>query len=151
MTSITRPSPTMLIVDDDPTILRLLRSVIERAFGDRLRVECIDQAIDACDRIDRGGIDILLTDLEMPEVNGLELLRNAKRRNAFIQVLFLTGHSTQEAILDSLEHGAVDYLLKPVDQELLIQLVSEANSRVQRWRKALGETWQQRHKPVAHL
>lgn len=135
---------TILIVDDDPAIVRLLEAVLKREFGEQLNIETLIEAIDACQRIDRGGIDILLTDLEMPAMSGLQLLRKAKGRNAFIQVLFLTGHSTQEAILDALEHGATDYILKPIDQRLLIELVREAMSRVARWRAALGETWKQR-------
>ena len=137
---------TVLIVDDDPSVVRLLEAVVTHEFGDQLDVETLVESVDACHRIDVGGVDILVTDLEMPGMNGIELLRAAKRRNAFTQVLFLTGHSTQEAILDALENGATDYLLKPVDQQSLVDLVRQALCRVQRWRLALGETWRQRHK-----
>ncbi len=147
MTSTMR-HPSLLIVDDDPAMVRLLASFVRDEFGDELDVSTLTEAIDACQQIELGGVDILLTDLEMPNMNGLELLRNAKRRNAFTQVIFLTGHSTQEAILDALENGATDYLLKPVDRQQLIARVREALDRVTRWRHALGETWRQRRKAV---
>ncbi len=140
--------PSLLIVDDDPAMVRLLASFVRQDFGDEVDVSALTEAIDACQQIELGGVDILLTDLEMPNMNGLELLRNAKRRNAFTQVIFLTGHSTQDAILDALENGATDYLLKPVDRQQLVARVREALDRVTRWRHALGETWRQRRKAM---
>ena len=139
--NMTTRTTTLLIVDDDPDMLRLLEAVIAQEFGDGLHVETTEEAAAACRRIDKGGIDILLTDLQMPEIDGLELLCAAKKRNAFIQVLLLTGHSDQEATLKALDNGATDYLLKPVDQPLLFELIRQAASRIQRWRAALGETW----------
>ena len=140
---------TLLLVDDDPNMLRLLAKVIERSYGDQITIEYLSDPAEALKRIDQGGVDILLTDLEMPEINGLELLRCAKKRNPYTQVFLLTGHSSQDAILDALELGATDYLLKPVDQQELLELVGQAQSRQQRWRQALAETWQRRNKPVA--
>ena len=138
----------LLLVDDDPSMVRLLAKVIDRSFGDQITVESLTDPAAARARIDDGNVDILLTDLEMPGVNGLELLRCAKRRNAYTQVLFLTGHSSQDALLDALELGATDYLLKPVDQQQLLELISQAHSRQQRWRQALAETWRRRSEPV---
>jgi DNA-binding NtrC family response regulator len=133
---------TLLVVDDDPSMVRLLVKVIERAMGDDVVVESFTDPVAAWRRIDEGNVDILLSDLEMPGYDGLELLRSAKRRNAFTQVLLLTGKSKQEALLDALEIGATDYLLKPVDQKQLLELLDEANRRLRRWREALAATWQ---------
>ncbi len=133
---------TLLLVDDDPGMVRLLTRVIERSKGDKLRVEASTDPEEARRRIDEGGIDILLTDLDMPDIDGLTLLRVAKQRNIFTQVLFLTGHSSHEAMLEALEQGATDYLLKPVDQQDLLELVDQAFHRQQRWREALSGTWQ---------
>lgn len=134
---------TLLLIDDDPSMVRLLATVVESHFGDRIAIESLTDPTAARDRIDHGGIDLLLTDLEMPEVNGLELLRCAKSRNVITQVLFLTGKSSQEALLDALELGATDYLLKPVDQEQLVRLISQSYERQQRWQRALAGTWRQ--------
>ena len=79
--------------------------------------------------------------------DGLELLQCAKRRNACTQVLFMTGHSTQEALLVALERGASDYLLKPVDQTELIELLKQSYQRQRRWKKALLGTWRSGHEP----
>lgn len=141
---------TLLIIDDDPSIVRLLAEILSRSFGDKLRIESLTDPAEARERIEEDVVDILLTDLEMPGINGLELLRCAKRRNACTQVLFFTGHSTYGALLDALELGATDYLLKPVDQEQLLNLVGQACVRQQRWKNALAGTWEQRRQePLA--
>ena len=136
--------PTLLIVDDDAALLRLLEAVSRNAFAGRLDVETCIEPTQALARLDAGGVDILVTDLEMPGLSGIELLRRAKRRNAFVQVLLLTGHSTETAILEAMEHGASDYLLKPVDHDAFVALVEQALARIVRWRQALGNTWRMR-------
>lgn len=140
---------TVLIVDDDAALLRLVSTVLRKAFGDEIQIEMLDNPREACDFLDRHSVDVLLTDLEMPEMSGVALQKFAKARNAFTQVLFLTGHSTQRTLLEALENGATDYLLKPVDRELLVELVRQAVQRVARWRQALGATWRQRRREAA--
>ncbi len=80
----------------------------------------------------------------MPNIEGLELLRTTKRRNARTQVLLLTGSSSATALLEALENGANDYLLKPVDHKELISLVKDVHQRLVRWQGALANTWHQR-------
>lgn len=135
---------TLLVVDDDPSMIRVLAKMIESQCGDQFRLETETDSAAALERIDRGGVDILVSDLDMPGVNGLDLLRCAKRRRAITQVFFLTGHSTQEALMQALELGATDYLLKPVDQKDLLDLIRQAQSRQRRWQQALAATWKQR-------
>ena len=130
----------LLLVDDDPSMVRLLTKIIERSFGERVTLHSLTDPKEARGWIEDNVVDILVTDLEMPSVNGLELLRCAKRRNPCTQVLFLTGHSTVDALTDALELGATDYLLKPMDQAELIELVGDADKRLRRWRKALAAT-----------
>ena len=117
---------TLLMVDDDPAMVRLVARLVERSFHAELNIESLTDPAEARARIERGGISILLTDLDMPEINGLELLRCAKARNACTQVLFLTGHSLHSALFEALELGASDYLLKPVNGQELIDLVGQA-------------------------
>ncbi len=130
----------LLVVDDDPSMVRLLKKVIEQHFEDGIELTSITDPREARKQIEAQIVDILVTDLEMPGVNGLELLRCAKRRNACTQVLFMTGHSTLDALTDALELGATDYLLKPLDQSQLIKLVGDAQERLLRWREALAGT-----------
>ncbi|MCH7729862.1 MAG: response regulator [Planctomycetes bacterium] len=136
-----RKRTKLLLIDDDPAMVRLLTVVIERSMNDEIELESLTDPQEARSRLEEGGVDILLTDLEMPGISGLELLRCAKRRSASTQVLFITGHSTREALLDALEMGATDYLLKPVDQSQLVDLLRQAHDRQYRWKQALQGTW----------
>ena len=142
--SFTGKTTHLILIDDDPSMTRLLGHVISREFGDQLEVETMTDAEDAKARIEVGGVDIVITDLEMPGISGLDLLRCAKGRNALTQVLLVTGESTQAALLEAMENGANDYLLKPVDQAELLELVSQALDRQVRWKTALAGTWRRR-------
>ena len=130
----------LLLVDDDPSMVRLLNRIIERKFKGDIELTSLSDPTEARGQIGRQLFDILITDLEMPGVSGLELLRCVKRRNPCTQVLLMTGHTTLDALNDALELGATDYLLKPLDQGLLITLIEDAQKRLLRWREALAGT-----------
>ena len=132
----------LLVVDDDPSMARLVKKIIEQQFEDEFELASLTDPKEARKRIEEQIVDILITDLEMPGINGLELLTCAKRRNACTQVIFMTGHSTLDALTDALELGATDYLLKPLDQAQLIKLVGDAQERLLRWQEALAGTLQ---------
>ena len=149
MTRTFNHSTKLLLVDDDPSMVRLLTKIIDRSFGNRVELRSLTDPKEARHWIEDNVVDILVTDLEMPGVNGLELLRCAKRRNPCTQVLFLTGHSTVDALTDALELGATDYLLKPLVQAELIELVEDADKRLRRWRKALAATLSAGHRRQA--
>ncbi|MEA1952031.1 MAG: response regulator [Planctomycetota bacterium] len=140
MTNASTKTTQLLVVDDDPSMVRLLKKIIERQFENEIELTSLTDPKEARRQIEAQIVDILITDLEMPGVNGLELLRCAKRRNACTQVLFMTGHSTLDALTDALELGATDYLIKPLDQAQLIKLVGDAQERLLRWREALAGT-----------
>jgi len=130
----------LLLVDDDPSMVRLLTKIIEREFAGTIQVTSLVDPAEAKERIEKEVVDILVTDLEMPGIDGLELLQSAKHRNACTQVLFMTGHSTLDALTKALELGATDYLLKPLDQSQVVKLVGDAQERLLRWREALAGT-----------
>lgn len=127
----------LLIVDDDPSMVRLVTTIIERGFRGQIKVESLTDSAAALARIESVGVSILLTDLDMPEIDGLKLLRSAKKRNPSAQVVFLTGQSRHAALLEALELGASDYILKPVDRQQLLDLVEQSLARHHRWQKAI--------------
>ena len=134
------PKVSMLIVDDDPSIVRLLEHIMNIACGDRISVRTFTTSPDAIDWIDQNLVDIVLTDFEMPGIDGIELLRLVKRKNPCSQVIFITGQSTLSTIISAMECGATDYLLKPIDRAEVVELVYNAERRVRRWRDAFVET-----------
>jgi len=140
MTDLFAPQPKLLLVDDDPLIIRLLTRVIERSLPGEVEVQSMSDPGAACRHLEQELIDVVVTDLEMPGVDGLELLACAKRWNPCTQVLFVTGHTTLDALTEAMERGASDYLLKPLDQTEFLEVVREALKRCRRWRKALAGT-----------
>ena len=135
------PRPTILVVDDDLAITRLVTSFLQKHFGDEVLIEPFHVAELAMQRFERGGIDVLITDLQMPDFTGIDLLRAARDRDACTQTLFITGSSSRTALLEAMELGASDYLLKPLDESEITTLVEEALRRRARWNQALQGTW----------
>ncbi len=80
----------------------------------------------ALDYLEGHDVAVVVTDLRMPRVGGLEVLRFAKRRSAMTQVILLTGHATVESAVDALKNGAYDYLKKPFEPDDLRRIAGHA-------------------------
>jgi DNA-binding NtrC family response regulator len=132
----------LLVVDDDPSIVRLIAKIVERQLGDRIAVFGQTDSEQTRGWLEENCCDLLISDLEMPGVGGLELLRFAKRRNAWTQVIFVTAHSTWDKISEAIEFGASDYLLKPIDPEELVAILGQQCIRCARWQNAVLGTLQ---------
>lgn len=132
----------LLAVDDDPSIVRLVGRIIEKRLSDRVAVREETDPERARTWLDENCCDLLVSDLEMPGFNGLEMLRYAKSRNAWTQVIFITGHSTWGRISKAIEFGASDYLLKPIDPEELVTILNQQYVRCARWQNAVLGTLQ---------
>ncbi len=130
----------VVVVDDDSSITRLVTHIIQKAKGDTVNIVSFEEPRKAIAWIDEHCCDILLSDIEMPDIDGLEMLRIAKRRNAWTQVIFMTAHSTRDRIAEAIELGASDYLIKPIDKKELLEVLEHDCSRVKRWRVALSGT-----------
>jgi DNA-binding NtrC family response regulator len=132
------------LVDDDPDILQLLEGIIQESFPDAVEIKAVSDPKEGRRQLESEIVDLLVTDLEMPGIDGLELLRCAKRRNAWTQVLLVTGHSSLDAWTDAMDLGASDYLLKPLDPSEVEEVVAAILKRLCRWRLALAGTLQSR-------
>jgi DNA-binding NtrC family response regulator len=131
----------LVVVDDDSAQTRLLAQCLNTSLPSHFHVEAFVDPADAQARVSSGWVDILLTDLQMPVVDGIDLVRAVRDRNPCAQVLVMTAFSTPDALLKALEHGAVDYLLKPLNLEQVVELVLQAEARLQRWRHSLAGTF----------
>jgi C4-dicarboxylate-specific signal transduction histidine kinase len=99
----------LIIVDDEPVILELLASLFE---GSR-DVAAFTSGAEARAFMDAEGLDVLLTDKNLPDVGGLELLAHAKRVQPDCEVLLITGYASVETAVEALQLGAFDYIVKP--------------------------------------
>ena len=130
----------ILIVDDDSDILKGLTHAVEKEFENKLNVlSCKNGAI-AANILRCNTIDILITDIKMPVMNGIELLGFIKKHHITCKSVVLSSYDDFNLARDALRLGAADYLLKPVDfpvlyqllYRLLAQVISEQSSSVGR-------------------
>ena len=113
--------PTILVVDDDLFFRRLLDDIL--AEEGIYRVETAASGEAALERVARGGIDVLVTDMVMPGICGLELLKRLRAIDPAPEVVFITGNASVESAIQALKDGARDYLLKPCDPEQLRRVI----------------------------
>jgi len=111
---------TLLAVDDEPFFLHLYKDTLKQG---GLIIETASSGKAAIERIQRGGIDVVLTDMVMPEIDGLEVLRVARSVSNPPDVILLTGHATTESAIQALKNGARDYITKPFNPDELLHLV----------------------------
>ncbi len=111
------PRPRVLVADDDAAIRKALRLILDDAHD----VEEAADGVEALRRFEAAGADLVLSDLQMPGMSGLELLRRVKARDDSAAFIILTGAGTVENAVQALRQKADDYLVKPfnVDEVLL--------------------------------
>ncbi len=110
---------TILIADDDPVQRRLLEAMVRR-FG--YEVETVDGGAAALERLsgpDGAGIDLLILDLMMPEVDGMAVLARLREAGIGVPVIVQTAHGSIDAVIAAMRAGALDFVVKPVGAERL--------------------------------
>lgn len=113
--------PHILVVDDEPTTRQMLRTVLS---GD-YRVSCAEDGRSACEHIRSGAFDLVLLDVMMPVMNGLDVLRFIRSRSdtAELPVMLLSAMSHDDDVVTGLELGANDYITKPISMRVLLARV----------------------------
>lgn len=116
-------SNTVLVVDDDPSVCESA-SLLLKAYG--YVVIMSNSAAEAVGRIKEGQIDIVLTDIKMPEVSGIQLLEKISEIQPGIPVILMTAYGNLDMAVDAIKKGAFDFLIKPFRPEQLIYAVEKA-------------------------
>ncbi len=122
--------PRLLVVDDDRAILSLIGGI---ALSEGFEVATTDDASDALLQLLKRPADLVLLDLRMPGVTGLDVLRSIREVNSRCKVVLMTGFGTIDNAVEAVKLGAIDYLTKPFDLARLRQLL---RGRAQRGRAA---------------
>ncbi len=111
-------SEHILIVDDEPLIRKSLHEVLSIEGYQTMMASCGNEALE---KINQNSIDIVITDLKMPDINGITLLKTIKKKHPQIAVILITGHGNIETAVEAMKFGAFDYITKPVvDNEIKI-------------------------------
>jgi DNA-binding NtrC family response regulator len=121
----------VLVVDDDSLSREFLSEAL-RTFG--LQVESVTSGEQAVERLRRGGIDLVLTDLRMPGISGVELVKTMSREFPEVAVVLVTAHGTVETAVEAMHLGAADFLVKPCSPQTLELIVKriERAARLER-------------------
>ena len=118
-----RASPRLLIVDDDPGQRSLLDSFLRSQGFETLPVDSGERALDA---LRSGPVDMMISDVRMPGISGLDTLRRARQEHAVLPVLLVTAYADIREAVEAMRDGAVNYLSKPIDLDELLLSVQRA-------------------------
>ena len=114
---------TVLLVDDEPEALRAFERTLRSA---GYQVEAFTSAREAVKRVSAGGVQVVVSDITMPEMTGVELLRIIRSYDADLPVVLVTGLPAIESATDAVEYGAFKYIVKPCEPEVLRRAVERA-------------------------
>jgi DNA-binding NtrC family response regulator len=119
-------SARILVVDDEPIVIR---SVVRVLGGTDYQVEAVPDGVEALRKIEDTPYDVVILDIMMPKIDGIEVLRRIKEGHPDIDVIMITGLSQIDTAVRSMKFGAFDYLSKPFDPDELKLVVARALER----------------------
>ncbi len=115
--------PTILVVDDEPAILQSLSGIL---MDEGFEVVTAANGYEALKTIDAESPDLVLLDIWMPGIDGIETLKAIKKDNPFIQVIIITGHGTIETAVKATKLGAFDFIEKPLSIDKIVVSINNA-------------------------
>ncbi|MEJ5376443.1 MAG: response regulator [bacterium] len=116
----------VLLVDDELEFLETLEKRLRRR---NMQVSIATSGEQALEVLGQRTPDVVVLDVKMPGMDGIETLREIKRRAPLVEVVMLTGHANVEVAIQGMEMGAFDYLMKPVDIDELVYKLQDAHRR----------------------
>lgn len=129
----------LLVVDDEPDMLKLLSMIIKEKTP--YEIITTNNPVEALDLAQRGGFDIVITDLKMPGLDGIELLNAVRNFDKDIPIIIITAYATAESAAEAMEKNAFDFITKPFRKEQILFTIEKALKwlRTQRENKMLRE------------
>jgi DNA-binding NtrC family response regulator len=116
----------MLVDDEVPFVEAMTKRLTKRD----LSVVPAFSGADALEKLkEHDDVDIVILDVKMPVVDGVETLREIKKARPLVEVILLTGDATVESAIEGMKLGAYDYLMKPCDMDLLMAKIAEAEAK----------------------
>ena len=112
----------ILMIDDEPDLLDLMKDLLEEK---RYQVFCASNGSDGILLNEQKNPDLILLDLRMPEMDGIETLRNIRKHDEKVLVIILTGYGCPDTIRDAVDLNVSEYLSKPFENEDLVSVISK--------------------------
>ena len=119
-------SKTLLIADDEPNIRRVLQAIFVK---DGYEVHVAENGVKALEWASANPVGLLITDLIMPDMNGVELIQKVKQRHPETVAVVITAYATIKTCVDAMRYGASDYITKPFDMDEIRAVVKRAVTR----------------------
>jgi DNA-binding NtrC family response regulator len=116
----------VLVVDDEADFLETIVMRLRRRKIDALGVDGGKKALEL---VENERFDVVVLDVLMPGMDGIETLKLLKKKDPFIEVIILTGHGSVESGLQGMQFGAFDYIMKPADLDELLEKIQQAYER----------------------
>jgi two-component system, OmpR family, response regulator len=116
----------VLIIDDEPDFLE---TIVKRLVKRNMEATGVGSGEDALGLVENESFDVAILDMRMPGMDGIETLKEIKRKSPLTEVIMLTGHASVESGMQGMQFGAFDYMIKPADFEELVEKVNQAGER----------------------
>lgn len=136
--------PNLLLVDDEEMYLEYLsRRLINRGYE---VTKCLSGE-EALEKVGRVAFDVVVLDVLLPGIDGIETLREIKRMTPLTEVIMLTGHASLESGIEGMKLGAFDYLRKPCDTAELVSAINHAYEKKSGQEQRIQETMERYNIP----
>ena len=113
----------VLLVDDEVEFLETLEKRLKKR---KLNVKSVHSGEEALKWLEQGPMDVVVLDVKMPGMDGIQVLREIKKNYPLVEVIMLTGHASTEVAVEGMELGAFDYLMKPMAIDDLLYKIQDA-------------------------
>jgi DNA-binding NtrC family response regulator len=127
----------VLLVDDEAPFVEALAKRLDKR---GMTVITAFSGPEALNKLEADpGIDVVVLDVKMPGMDGIDTLKAIKAARPLVEVVMLTGHATVESAIEGMKLGALDYLMKPCEMEVLMAKVLEAKNKKSRQEEKIAE------------
>ncbi|MBM9510955.1 response regulator [Desulfogranum marinum] len=116
----------LLLVDDEPEFLETLEKHLRRR---KINTSVAEGCKVALDILEEQAIDVIVMDVSMPEIDGLQCLKKVKEKWPLIEVVILTGHASVKSGIEGMQGGAFDYCIKPIETQELVEKIELAGQK----------------------
>jgi DNA-binding NtrC family response regulator len=117
------PKAKILVIDDEMVVLNSCRKILS---AEGYELQTVRTGVEGLERLSREKFDLVLTDLMMPEMSGIEVLKRIKLLDQDLVTIMMTGYSTVQTAVEAMKLGAYDYIPKPFTYEELLEAVERA-------------------------
>ncbi len=132
----------VLVVDDEEEFRDLTVKILNKR---GLKAQGAENGEKALEILEHSRTDVVLLDVKMPGMDGIETLRHIRSRHPLVEVVLLTGHASVESGIEGMKLGAFDYLMKPIETEPLLEKLAQAYEKKRLHQEKIDEALLKKH------